>query len=91
MRDYGTILGAATLGFFLGTLPISAQDSKSKPARDPAPWYSPSRYNPLKLIRRSPASANDQLAADDAFQKKLSTQLQAQGFLPADKDLQEVC
>ncbi len=91
MRDHGTILGAATLGILLGALPISAQDSKGKPAGDSAPWYSPSRYNPVKLIRRSPASANDQLAADDDFQKKLSTQLQAQGFLAADKDLQEVC
>src|SRR6266700_3098016 len=57
----------------------------------PRSWYSPSRYNPLKLIKRSPQSANDQLAADGDLQKKLTTQLQAQGFLAADQDLQDVC
>ncbi len=92
MRDYRIILAAATtLGFLLGALPISAQDSQGKPSGDPAPWYSPSRYNPLKLIKRSPQSANDQLAADGDLQKKLTTQLQAQGFLAVDQDLQDVC
>ena len=91
MRDHRIILAAATLGFLLGALPISAQDSQGKPSGDPAPWYSPSRYNPLKLIKRSPQSANDQLAADGDLQKKLTTQLQAQGFLAADQDLQDVC
>ena len=55
-----------------------------------APWYSPSRYNPAKLFKHY-KSANDQLASDGHLEEKLSKQLQIQGILGADRELQDVC
>ena len=82
-----------------------SQDTQQKPAQDkdtqqpqqaqdkssgPAPWYSPSRYNPAKLFKHY-KSANDQLASDAHLEDNLSKQLRIQGILGADRELQDVC
>jgi len=45
----------------------------------------------LKLINRGPKSANDRLASNGDLEAKLTHQLQVQGILPQDKNLQDVC
>lgn len=94
MRSYTFSLGIAALGILLGATPFAAQETQDKPdkASGSAPhWYSPSKYNPLKLIKRDPQSANDQLAADGHLEDNLSKQLRLQGILAADRELQDVC
>ena len=54
------------------------------------PWYSPARYNPIKLFKHF-KSANDQLASNGQLEDKLSKQLRIQGILGEDKELQAVC
>jgi len=91
MRGYSIVLSPAALCFFLHTLSAPAQDAKSSPAAESPRWYNPKRYNPLKLINRGPKSANDQLASNGDLEAKLTHQLQIQGILPKDKNLQDVC
>ncbi|HKV64730.1 MAG TPA: hypothetical protein VJO16_22690 [Candidatus Acidoferrum sp.] len=91
MRRYPIVLAWATLCFFLGTLSGSAQDSKDNSSQESRPWYNPKKYNPLKLIHRGAQSANDQLASNGDLEVKLTHQLQIQGFLPQDKNLQDAC
>jgi hypothetical protein len=79
------------LGFFLCATSVAAQDSDSKPGGSSPRWYNPSRYNPLKLIKRSAKSANDQLASDDRLEENLTKQLRMLKILPADRGLQEAC
>lgn len=54
------------------------------------PWYSPARYNPIKLFKHF-KSANDQLASNGQLEDNLSKQLRIQGILGEDKELQAVC
>lgn len=54
------------------------------------PWYSPGRYNPVKLFKHF-KSANDQLASNGQLEDNLSKQLRIQGILGEDKELQAVC
>ncbi|HEX2664988.1 MAG TPA: hypothetical protein VHM93_19310 [Candidatus Acidoferrum sp.] len=54
------------------------------------PWYSPTRYNPVKLFKHF-KSANDQLASNGHLEDNLSKQLRIQGILGEDKELQGVC
>ncbi len=91
MRSYRIIVAAVTLSCLFGPMRNSAQDSQQKSGGASPHWYDPSRYNPLKLIKRSPKSANDQLASDADLEKRLTTQLQVAGFLPANKELQDAC
>ena len=91
MRSSSFVLSSAALCFFLGTLAGSAQDAKDAPAAQSLPWYNPKKYNPLKLFKRGPQSANDQLASDGDMEVKLTHQLQVQGILPPDKILQDAC
>jgi len=91
MRSSSFVLSSAALCFFLGTLAGSAQDAKDAPAAQSLPWYNPKKYNPLKLFKRGPQSANDQLASDGDLEAKLTRQLQVQGILPKDKFLQDAC
>jgi len=85
------------------TTPLLAQDpaSPSKTSQDPPsaeptkssggskPWYSPSRYNPMKLVH--PKSANDELASDGHFEDNLSKLLRVQGLMAANTELQDLC
>ena len=66
------------------------KDSQEKSSSNPTPWYSPSRYNPVKLFKHY-KSANDQLASDGRLEDKLAKQLRIQGILGADRELQDVC
>jgi hypothetical protein len=91
MRRYSILVTLAVLCFFLGTLSGPAQDPKQTPSQESLPWYNPKRYNPLKLLHRSPKSANDQLAANGNLEARLTHQLQVQGILPQGKDLQNAC
>src|SRR5260370_18239670 len=60
MRRYSLVFASSALCFFLGSLSTSAQDAKGASAAQSDPWYSPKRYNPVKLFKRGPKSANDQ-------------------------------
>jgi hypothetical protein len=91
MRGYSFFVSSAALCFFLGSISGSAQDAKQAPATQSDPWYSPKKYNPAKLFKRDPKSANDQLASDGDLEVKLTHQLQAQGILAADKNLRDAC
>ena len=92
MRHYSFVYFSAALCFFLGSFPGSAQDSKdAASASQSAPWYNPKKYNPAKLFKRDPKSANDQLASNGDLEAKLTHQLQVQEILPQDKNLQDAC
>src|SRR5882672_3521041 len=91
MRGYWIVLSSAALCFFLHTLSAPAQDAKSPPAAESPRWYNPKKYNPLKLIKRGSKSANDQLASNGDLEVKLTHQLQIQGILAQDKNLQDAC
>src|SRR5947208_1574811 len=91
MRRFSIFLSFVILCFFLGPFPSSAQDPKSAPAAQSEPWYSPKKYNPVKLIKRSSKSADDQLASNGDLEAKLTRQLQVQEILPQDKNLQDAC
>lgn len=66
--------------------PSDSSKSSSSPS-----WYNPSKYNPLKLIRHDSKSANDQLAANEELEQRLTGQLQAHGVLEKDANLQDKC
>lgn len=66
------------------------KDTPEQSRGNTTPWYSPSRYNPVKLFKRS-KSANDQLASNGHLEDNLSKQLRIQGILGEDKELQGVC
>jgi hypothetical protein len=92
MRHFTIVFSLATLCCFLGSFPSAAQDSKdAKPASQSAPWYSPKKYNPAKLLKRDSKSANDQLASNGDLEAKLTHQLQVQEILPQDRNLQDAC
>jgi hypothetical protein len=92
MRRYSFVFSSATLCLFLGSFPGSVQDSKdAAPASQSGPWYNPKKYNPAKLFKRDPKSANDQLASNGDLEAKLTHQLQVQKILPQDKNLQDAC
>jgi hypothetical protein len=91
MRHYSTVISFAAVCFLLSPLSASAQDTKDTSATQSDPWYNPKKYNPLKLVKHNPKSASDQLASDGDLEIKLTHQLQAQGFLPDGKELQDVC
>ncbi len=79
------------LGTFLCATAIASQESESKTGESSPRWYNPSRYNPVKLIKRGPKSANDQLASDGHLEDALTKQLRISKILPADKELQDAC
>jgi hypothetical protein len=92
MRHHLFVFSSTALCFFLGSFPGSAQDSKdAKPASQSDPWYNPKKYNPAKLLKRDPKSANDQLASNGDLEAKLTHQLQVQEVLPRDQNLQDAC
>src|SRR6266851_7901943 len=92
MRHYSFVFSSAALCLFLGSFSGSAQDSKdATPASQSDPWYNPKKYNPAKLFKRDPKSANDQLASNGDLEAKLTHQLQVQEILPQDKNLQDAC
>jgi hypothetical protein len=45
----------------------------------------------MKIIKRGPKSANDQLASNGHLEDKLTKQLRLQGILPAETEMQDVC
>ena len=68
----------------------SSSPSSSSSSSSPA-WYSPSRYNPAKLFKRDAKSADDQLAANEELEQKLTGQLRAHGVLDKTANLQDKC
>ncbi len=91
MRGSAIVVSSAILCFFLGSFPGSAQDPKGTPAAQSEPWYNPKKYNPVKLIKHSSKSANDQLASNGDLEAKLTRQLQVQEILPQGRNLQDAC
>ena len=101
MKRFFPALAAAALLFCLCTLSGAAQepqpqlqpDAKSGKSdkSDSLPWYNPKKYNPAKLIKRTPRSANEQLADDGDLENKLTQQLQIQGLLGKEVNLQDAC
>jgi hypothetical protein len=94
MKRFSIAFSAITLSFSLGSVPAPAQEAqgaKDGSATQSVPWYNPKKYNPAKLIKRDPKSANDQLASNGDLEARLTHQLQVQEILPQDKDLQDAC
>src|SRR5437899_12172033 len=91
MRRFSIFLSFAILCLFLGLFASSAQDPKDAPAAQPEPWYSPKKYNPVKLLKHSSKSANDQLASNGDLEATLTRQLQVHEILPQHKNLQHAC
>jgi hypothetical protein len=91
MRRSSIVLSLVILCFFLGPFPSSAQDPKDSPTASSEPWYSPKKYNPVRLIKHNSKSANDQLASNGDLEAKLTRQLQVQEVLAQDKNLQDAC
>jgi len=91
LRGYPIVLSSAALCFFLGSFSSPAQDAKGAPAAPSPRWYNPTKYNPLKLIKRGSKSANEELASSGNLEARLTHQLQVQGILPQDKNLQDLC
>jgi hypothetical protein len=69
----------------------SSQEEKQPPTSSSPSWHNPAKYNPMKLIHRRPKSANEQLAANDELEIRLTTQLQAHGVLAKTANLQDAC
>jgi len=100
MRGHRNHLVAAALVFALGATVVRAQDTPQQNTQkkdtqeqsggDSTPWYNPTRYNPLKLLKHY-KSANDQLASNGQLEDNLSKQLRIQGILAEDRELQAVC
>ncbi len=94
VKGSSIVLLAVALFFSFGSLSAPAQEpqgAKDAPAAQSDPWYNPKKYNSVKLFRRDPKSANDQLASNGDLEAKLTHQLQVQGILPQDKILQDAC
>jgi hypothetical protein len=91
MRRYALVFLTVALCLFLDALSGSAQDVKNTTSAQSVPWYNPTKYNPVKLFKRGPKSANDQLASDGDLETKLRHQLQVQGIVPQDTNLQDAC
>jgi hypothetical protein len=91
MSRYKTNLAIAALGILFASIPIAAQETQNKSEGSSTRWYNPTKYNPLKLIKRDAKSANNELASDGHLEDRLTKQLRLQGILPANKELQEVC
>ncbi|OLB26512.1 MAG: hypothetical protein DMG41_09410 [Acidobacteria bacterium] len=73
MKTKWLVMGAAGIGILLGASGAAAQS-----------------YNPLKWIKKNPGpTANEQLAANQEEERKLSLQLQA--LLPPKTTLREAC
>ncbi len=96
MKRYNLHLAVTVLVILLGATSVAGQDSQdSKESKDKSsgsstPWYSPGKYNPMKLVKRY-KSANDELASDGHLEDRLTKQLRIQGILPENKELQVVC
>ncbi len=90
MRRHCIVFSSAAICFFLGSLPSSALDTKSASAQSD-PWYNPKKYDPRKLFKRDPKSANDKLASNSDLETKLTHQLRMQGILPRAVELQDAC
>ena len=91
MRRYSIALSCAALYFFLASFSTSAQETKDVPAAQSPRRYNPAKLNPLKLIKRGPKSANDQLASNGNLEARLTDQLKVQGILPQGRNLEEAC
>ncbi|PYT57733.1 MAG: hypothetical protein DMG35_19760 [Acidobacteria bacterium] len=96
MKRYNIHLAVTLLAILLGATSVAGQDSqdskdtKDKSSGSSTPWYSPSKYNPMKLVKRY-KSANDELASDGHLEDRLTKQLRLQGLLGENKELQVVC
>lgn len=84
------LLGAAVLAAQETQQPQQPKESQDKSNESSPHWYSPSRYNPMKLVK-GPKSANDQLASNGHLEDRLTKQLRIQGILPPQKEMQDVC
>ncbi len=91
MRGYSIVFSSAALCFLLGSLPGSAQDAKGAATAQSDPWYNPKKYDPRKLFKRDPKSANENLASNGDLETKLTHQLRMQGILPRAVELQDAC
>lgn len=84
-------VGASALLCLLLTLYFAAASG----AKEPQPqghWYSPSRYNPMKLFRHwSTSPPEEQLANNPDLAAKLTSQLRAKGQLPPKIQLRDAC
>ena len=90
MISYRTVGASALLCLFLALLLGVASSAKEPPPQDH--WYSPSRYNPMKLFRRwSPTPPEEQLTDNPDLAAKLTSQLRAKGLLGPKTQLRDAC
>jgi hypothetical protein len=89
MKRHRMVMAGAAVCLFLAE-PFVVLSKAKEPAEQETHWYSPSRYNPVKLFRR-PKTAEEQLSADAELESKLSTQLRAKGQLPQSMELRDAC
>lgn len=91
MKKHWIVIVVSAMGVFFGAVQAAAQGSQSADKSHPQHWYSPARYNPVKLIKKDSRTASERLAANHQQDRKLTTQLQTQGVLPPKTDLKEAC
>lgn len=86
------VIAVAVASILFGALSAAAQNStQGTDTTQPTHWYSPARYNPLKLIRKDSKTASEELAANRDEDKKLTTQLQNHKLLPPRTDVKDAC
>ena len=90
MRSHQIIVASAVLCLSLSEPLVPPQNAKNLPEQNDNHWYTPSRYNPMKLFKR-PKSADEQLSTDADLEAKLTTQLRAKGQLPPSTQLRDAC
>lgn len=101
------LLAASAACVLAVAAPAQAQNSAGSgqgtdTSSDPAHWYSPSRLkvlNPVPYVKKpinhfrkdSSRSASEELAANADEDKRLTTELQYHGLLPAKTDARDAC
>lgn len=90
MKKLVLVVAVAVLGVSYGANTAAAQGPQGAGAGSAAASSSHS-LNPIKWVKKEPKSASDQLDAKDEQDKKLTSNLQAQGVLAANTDAKSAC
>jgi len=92
MKRLVLVLAVAMLSVSYGANGAAAQGPQGAGAGSASSGSSSSHsLNPIKWVKKEPKSASDQLDAKDEQDKKLTSNLQAQGVLAANTDAKSAC
>ncbi|HTQ59183.1 MAG TPA: hypothetical protein VMI32_03105 [Candidatus Solibacter sp.] len=92
MKRLVLVLAVALLSVSYGANGAAAQGPQGAGAGSASSGSSSSHsLNPIKWVKKEPKSASDQLDAKDEQDKKLTSNLQAQGVLAANTDAKSAC